>query len=904
MASGKHSQRKRKRKRPLQVSVGELLEQARRLLTRGDARGALERLKRVQDGECDPQESALLHFCAFIQRARELARMGQKKEASSMRARAVRHRASICAETLGEEDLVRYLRHLDGDDAVTVYASYTETGSSFSDAERLLADWLVIRRCWQALDVLDENHALRRDAGHVIRSLDAMDAGEWERASDSLRGLPRRSPFAAWRVFCKAMVCFGAGDDAGLRQALKLLPADFALADTVAELRRVSNGGGNGGSARTQQALGTDGSTVSALGNELRRALCENERPRVIEQLMSRLADALCPDDHLPALVDLVQIAGLATARDRLSMHTVTSLAQNLLPARRVSGLLARIGLVLQQVSVKPWDPGAALAFLGRLSVEFPRSEDQALARGRVFETLARTGHRTVPPELLPRPMVTTLSRLLEGRRIEPGTVFADLMEASLVADPDNREGYRFVVELLRGDKKNKDRLRRVLEDMAARFPEDAEPWLELTTLHYSANAYRRAEEALAEARRCVPHDERIVDLQAVGILKSSDQSRKNGRFEVASRDLLRAEALGRSRLEGIVAVKRLLLEVVSSGRDAAEVVAPHLGDLPPGSQIRTLVLLLHELERNSNVKNVRPEMVSAVRVLLANRAPAIDELDSDEAIGLLAPLPADLQVLYGDLHVAPVLSDWWAAIMRRQNDRLTDVFDILMDCGGRAAVRAEIDRRLSGTRKAGRDPLLLLYLAVIRYQEGIDRDSRRFVEVLNSAAASDRERLREGAARLARSATGILREALQSLDFGLLDIPEPVFANFLEELMDSVEAPPDERPWHYEFMDALKTCLGGESPDESRQGSLFGDEAGGELDTLESLISRYELRGVPSALLREVVDVVRTEPEIRRNLDRIARKCKDTGLRGGLTREARIFLFPREYRRRRRRRA
>ena len=289
------------------------------------------------------------------------------------------------------------------------------------------------------------------------------------------------------------------------------------------------------------------------------------------------------------------------------------------------------------------------------------------------------------------------------------------------------------------------------------------------------------------------------------------------------------------------------------------------------------------------------PEMVSAVRVLLANRAPAIDELDSDEAIGLLAPLPADLQVLYGDLHVAPVLSDWWAAIMRRQNDRLTDVFDILMDCGGRAAVRAEIDRRLSGTRKAGRDPLLLLYLAVIRYQEGIDRDSRRFVEVLNSAAASDRERLREGAARLARSATGILREALQSLDFGLLDIPEPVFANFLEELMDSVEAPPDERPWHYEFMDALKTCLGGESPDESRQGSLFGDEAAGELDTLESLISRYELRGVPSALLREVVDVVRTEPEIRRNLDRIARKCKDTGLRAGSdTGGAHLSLPPR----------
>ena len=50
-----------------------------------------------------------------------------------------------------------------------------------------------------------------------------------------LPGVPRRSPFTGWRPFCRAMVCFGAGDDDGLRQLLGRLPEDFVLAGTVAD---------------------------------------------------------------------------------------------------------------------------------------------------------------------------------------------------------------------------------------------------------------------------------------------------------------------------------------------------------------------------------------------------------------------------------------------------------------------------------------------------------------------------------------------------------------------------------------------------------------------------------------------------------------------------------------------
>ncbi len=68
----------------------------------------------------------------------------------------------------------------------------------------------------------------------------------------------------------------------------------------------------------------------------------------------------------------------------------------------------------------------------------------------------------------------------------------------------------------------------------------------------------------------------------------------------------------------------------------------------------------------------------------------------------------------------------WWPALLARvDGERLPGVLDILMDCGGGNEVRVEIERRRRGVGKPRRDPLLLFYLAVIRYKEGSDHDAR-----------------------------------------------------------------------------------------------------------------------------------------------------------------------------------
>ena len=433
-------------------------------------------------------------------------------------------------------------------------------------------------------------------------------------------------------------------------------------------------------------------------------------------------------------------------------------------------------------MSPNTWDPAPAAVYLDQLPVEFPQAPDRDVARGRVLEALARSGHKVgLQPHFLPDETVESLAALIDERLDDPGMVLAQLMMASLAADPDNRDGYRFLLDLLRGHPEYQAKFEKTLRTMAARFPDDPDPHLELAALHYAKNAYRRAEKALAEALKRAPHDERLLDLQVIGFLKSADQSRKRGRFELAARDLQGAEDLERPRLAFVLRVKRLLLAVVSAGGDAAEVVAPHVEGLPPSARLRTLVLLLHDLAENSHIKNVEPEMGKALKALLERQATAFDQLSPDEIVELIAPLPADFRILYDRLQLAPALADWWPALMEHlAGDHLFSFFDMLLACDQYAPVRAEINRRLQGRSKAQRDPLLLFYLAVIRYQEGQDYDSRRFMEVLDAADAADQARLRAAAVRLASYMHGPLQQALQQFRFDVLDWPGPLFGGGL----------------------------------------------------------------------------------------------------------------------------
>ena len=548
-----------------------------------------------------------------------------------------------------------------------------------------------------------------------------------------------------------------------------------------------------------------------------------------------------------------------------------------------------------------------------------------------MLESLARSGVEAgIDLHLLDPDDTSHVTTLLGTPPEDHGLALVDLMLASLAADPQSTTGYHFLLDLLRRcPTADETRLCAILQELAARYPEAPEPWLELATLHYARNAYRRAEEALGEALRRAPYDERILDLQAIGFLKSADQSRKRGRFPLAARDLARAVDLRRPRLEPILRVKRLLLDLVRAGEAqtgddveavAEAVAAPLLEPLAPAARLRTLAVAIHDLGENRNVKNVDPRIAAALRHVLARDAGGIARLDPDEALELVADLPADCRILYGSLRVAPVLTEWWRAVLARlDGDRLTACCDTLLACGGRKTVRDELDRRLRRGRATDHDPLLQFYLAVIRYEEREDYDATRLVEVVERVDGAGRRRLREAAKRLASVVDQPLRQALQQFDFKSLDRLAPSLEKLREMIEDlggpglleqvlegmgepevgedgSLDEPAEEaepEPSPREFRAALSRAARNGRLDRPGQGLLFEeDETLVILDRLEAMIDSAGLRGAAPELINETADTIRGDREIVRILDDLATWCTTHARRATLSRELEVLLY------------
>ena len=929
--------RKKKRSPQQRLPPERLLAQARQSLDDGNPRKALELLRRVPRQGGDSEDLSLWLFCACVERARELARKGLAREAAAMRDRAGQNRAAVAVRELAEPDLIRYLRCLDRSEVVLVYAEYLGACPPLAGAERLLADRLVLDRCWEPLQCLPADHPLRRDAVPVERSVEAMDRGDWEAAAGLLAGIPRRSPFAPWRTFCKAMTSFADGDNGGLRRAVNLLPEEFPLGGTVAELKRCASIGERTGPAAVQQALGTDDALVAAAAARLRQALHRGGEPQIARHLVS-LADVVYPENPLAARNDLLMIAARACFESSVPVSVFFDVAAQTVPEEYFISITTQATLLLQHADPgEIWDPSAAVIYLDNLSVPFPCPKDQALARGCVLESLARSGAEAgIHRYGLDADETRHVATLLGTPPQDPDLVLVDLMLASLAADPQSTTGYHFLLDLLRRYPIADDsRLRSTLHELTVRYPDAPEPWLELATQHYARNAYRRAEAALGEALRRAPYDDRILDLQAIGFLKSADQSRKRGRFSLAAQDLARAVDLRRPRLEPLLRVKRLLLELVQAGTDAeagagagAEAVAaPLLEPLVPAARLRTLAVAIHDLGENRNVKNVDPRIASELRQVLARAAGAIAQLDPDEALELVAGLPADCRILYGSLRVAPVLTEWWRVVLARlDGDRLTAGCDTLLACGGRKTVRDELERRLRGGRVTDHDPLLQFYLAVIRYEEREDYDATRFLEVVERADAPGRRRLREAAKRLAPLVDQPLRRALQQFDFESLERLVPSFEDLREMIEDlggpgmldrilggglrdpevaedaedaSLDEPAEAaatEPSPREFRAALSRAARNGRLDRPGQGLLFEeDETLVILDRLDAMIGSAGLRGATPEIMAETAHAVRGDGEVGRILDDLATWCATHARRAALSPELDALLYTRD---------
>ena len=257
-----------------------------------------------------------------------------------------------------------------------------------------------------------------------------------------------------------------------LRRAVEMLPDDFAMAGSVAAWKHLCGDGKDEGSAPVRRALGLDAGHRRALAEDLAAALDDNASPARIAGAVSALAEALSPERPDAVAMELLQAAGLAALGPRLSLEKIREAAHLLIPRDRVESLIARVQLMMDHRLREDLHPDAALRVLSALRDEHAVGrQGRAIARGCVLESLARTAFETRGEIGYTRQKWDDLSRLL-GHEIENFFwVAIDLLAASLRADPLNRDGYRYLCELVRRGAPGKGRLEPLLQQMANRFP-------------------------------------------------------------------------------------------------------------------------------------------------------------------------------------------------------------------------------------------------------------------------------------------------------------------------------------------------------------------------------------------------------------------------------------------------
>ena len=689
----------------------QLMENGQSCLQSGDARQALSLFKQARQVDATLQGVVSFWiYCSYLLRARQLRDRGLAQEATSARGRANAAGESLDPVQLGDVEFLELIRYLDAEEALPIYVAALPQRGPSESVERLLADGLVAQRCWMPLTALPEDYLFRCQAEIVQRALPAMDDGEWTKAAELLRPLPRNSAFAPWRLFCKAMDCFCSQNDEGLTEALKRLPESFALRRVVEELKLTSAAPAERRSSlETQEArkiLWASGGEANQLAERLTEAVRERQLSE-LRRIIPLLAEALYPEAPVQATTELLLVLALAVRRGQLAQPLLLKTVKRLLTTETARLVSNKIRLVTQQPTHSEWEVAGFAEYLSLLPQEFS-DEQLPLARARVLEFLARSAHSgDACPDCLPPRVVATLASLVKEPPQDRHLIFVDLMQESLEAEPGNWEGHEFLLSLMRHWGVGKNRIVDALKSMATRFPSQPEPCMELARLYYSRNSYRKAERFLEEARGRATQDESLLDLLAIGYIRSSDQNRIRGRLPRAEKDLWRAEDLQRRRLASVLRVKKLSLQLIASSAAGLEEVKQQLRHLSPLDQLRELGMLILDLRGRQSGSN--PRGLNALIPLLNGQTGLADRLTSGEALQLMVPLESELAPLFSSLDLAPVLSRLWDRILdRARGDDLIGLFDTLLEGGEHLYVRKRVERALKALPKRQSDRVLL----------------------------------------------------------------------------------------------------------------------------------------------------------------------------------------------------
>lgn len=889
------------------------------------SRDAIDLLKKaLKKGNDETGEIPKLLFEAYIQREKQLRSKGMAKEAQIVKKQAMEVLPDVTL--LSEAQLVDFIEVGEVSDAVGIYGRYQKQMGRSDSAEVCLAGRVVETAAWDALSGLDATSPLRQDAETVKAIAPLMDQGDWEGALEGLRSVRKNSPYAPFRLLCRAMTDFYGDDHTSARRALSMIPDAFPLKPVSRQLENaISNGGGVAHErlAPEMQTAFLEGPVgIGPLVEKLAKASGRMSW-REIADGIADLAQHILPENIYGARYFLVQSAIPMVLLDDFDEGDFKRMAETLLSKEAAGLLLAKAKLL------SPHTPPsyAGHYIVTYLEKEFPDENERRMAHAHILASRVELLVRRDEIRMLKMdaPRLKNYASVLGLSSFGDGEVMAiEMLLKALRLDPEMRSGYEMLAKLPRTSRAARNKAEEAFLMMAEKFPDDPFPCLELAEIYYQHNAFRKAETVLKQAMERAPHDARVVDRHTVSLLVSADKNITREKFHLVERDLAKAESLNSRKSMPFVREKQLLYalkkhsgETVAAGQqkqlwgepaegeplDVGRLIGEKLVEQPPIVRFRILAALHIDIRRQK-----LPEKEALLK-LIENEIRSLQPkagLEASDVMALLSPLEKHYFSLFGTRRLAPTLlacSDkFFDAIPDKD---VVDFFDAVMERDLLDRILVEVRKRLK-KRKRKIDPrlrqILTFYKVILEHILGAERSARMFYETIDPVANTPVfPELQRISRRMSRFAEGVLKECLERFNFAPLDLPESLLdmlssgkvpAEMVAEILgidpddDDDFKDDDDDEGFVRIIYDLMSMTASKAFETGANHQLM-------IDTLESLIDEADIRDAPTFVIREFRNFLeRYEPTLVEALKRLADCFAEKGLRPSISWEAEMFLF------------
>jgi hypothetical protein len=464
--------------------------------------------------------------------------------------------------------------------------------------------------------------------------------------------------------------------------------------------------------------------------------------------------------------------------------------------------------------------------------------------------------------------------------------IVLSLICRSIELDPLNRSAYELLIDAPRQSRYAKEATEKSLLKMSEVFPDDPFPCLELATLYYEKNAFRKAEQVLDDAARRAPHDNRVIDRRALSLVIAACKNHSRGKQHLVLSDLEKSESFNSKRIGPIIAEKKVLFELMAQPDQIHKITVDVFQPLNILDRLRAMGLLVQEVQLLDNI--IKPRYARKVKDRLNNEIRRLTPTPAD-VIALLSPFPKECRPILPDKHIAHILlsntCDLFSVIADAD---LIPTFELLFhqDILGFMADQLQKRLRKKDHPQAGQ---MQFFLITLKHMTGFSYCSEHYRDILENADAVELGQLETLSRKLSRHASGLLKSSLERFDFSVLEGNHPAkgFPGFgYPEDQDDFDDTDDDEDFDIDEM--VKDII----PLLSEIGGLSKRERRELLNSVEEFVAEMEVKGLPDEMIRDFRNFSRSTPQMRKMIDSMADFVKITSLTTDISREAQILLF------------